>query len=94
MADTNISVGFYTDGKKDKAMVGLTVDNKNTGLSPQLARHLAVDLMLWADRIDPPKDNGENNETNSNQITCGILFPIHLCMGCNGIVEYLSNSCG
>jgi hypothetical protein len=59
MADTNISVGFYT-GEKNKNMVGLTVDNKNTGLSPQLARHLAVDLMIWADRIDPPKPTVEN----------------------------------
>ena len=60
--DTNISVGFYSDSKKDRAMVGLTVDNKSTGLSPALARHLAVDLMLWADRLDPPKSTIKNQE--------------------------------
>ena len=60
--DTNISVGFYSDSKKDRAMVGLTVDGNTTGLSPALARHLAVDLMLWADRLDPPKPTDKDQE--------------------------------
>lgn len=53
----NISVGFYRDNKDTKNMVGLIVNKEVMGLTPQLARHLAVDLMIWADRLDPPKDN-------------------------------------
>lgn len=66
MAGTNISVGFF-NSDKDKNMVGITVDNKSIGLTPQLARHLAVDLMIWSDRLDPPNKTIENNnETISN----------------------------
>lgn len=59
MAGTNISVGFFIS-EKDKNMVGVTIDNKSIGLSPALARHLAVDLMIWADRLDPTQTAVEN----------------------------------
>ena len=60
---SNISVGFYGTDKGQDNRVGLTVNKEVLGLSPELARHLAVDLMLWADRIDPP----ETKEKLSNE---------------------------
>ena len=50
-----ISVGYYFDTDAKETMVGITLNNTVMGLSPGLARDIAVDLMLWADRIDPPK---------------------------------------
>lgn len=58
MASATVSVGFY--GKDD--MVSLTVGRETLGLSPSLARDIAIDLMIWADRIDPPKNNKEKND--------------------------------
>ena len=54
-----ISVGYYFDDSKNGGnMVGITVGKETMGLSPSLARDIAIDLMLWADRIQPqPKDN-------------------------------------
>jgi len=55
-----ISVGYYFDDSRngDGSMVGITLGNNTMGLTPDLARDIAVDLMLWADRIQPqPKDN-------------------------------------
>ena len=48
-----ISVGYYFDTDAKETMVGITLNNTVMGLSPGLARDIAVDLMLWADRISP-----------------------------------------
>lgn len=56
MAETNIAVGFL--GEKD--MVSLTIGNKTIGLSPSLARDIAVDLLIWADRLNPRQPDIEN----------------------------------
>lgn len=76
----NISVGFYTDNDQ-KNMVGLTTDNKTFGLTPELARHLAVDLMIWADRLDPPKTKLKPKTTvKDQQVTDqnpSLLHPFH-----------------
>ena len=51
-----ISVGYYFDDSRNGGnMVGITVGKESMGITPDLARDIAVDLMLWADRIDPPK---------------------------------------
>ena len=53
-----ISVGYYFDDSRNGGnMVGITVGNETMGITPALARDIAIDLMLWADRIDPPKHN-------------------------------------
>ena len=57
-----ISVGYYFDDTaKGGTMVGITLGNTTMGLTPDLARDIAVDLMLWADRI-APQDNKSNEE--------------------------------
>ena len=57
-----ISVGYYFDDTaKGGAMVGLTMGRETMGLSPELARDIAVDLLIWADRI-APQDNKSNEE--------------------------------
>ena len=57
-----ISVGYYFDTDAKETMVGITLNNTVMGLSPGLARDIAVDLMLWADRLDPPKSTIKNQE--------------------------------
>ena len=53
----NISVGLH---KSDKGefRVGLYTSGIETYMSAGLARNIAIDLMIWADRIDPkPKED-------------------------------------
>lgn len=63
-----ISVGYYFDDSKNGGtMVGITLGNNTMGLTPDLARDIAVDLMLWADRIDPPQPSPGAPIDNKNQ---------------------------
>lgn len=55
----NISIGYYYNYEDKKSMVGFTMNGECMGLTPELARDLAVDLMLWADRLEP-KNNEED----------------------------------
>lgn len=50
-----VAVGYwYTE--KDGEMVGITINGVSMGIGVDLARELAIDLLIQADRIDPPKD--------------------------------------
>ena len=63
-----ISVGYYFDDTRNGGtMVGITLGNNTMGLTPDLARDIAVDLMLWADRIDPPSTRSQSPGRVENQ---------------------------
>lgn len=57
-----VGIDYTRIDEKDKNMVGIFTNGESTGMTPTLARHIAVDLMIWADRLDPPEDIEEDND--------------------------------
>lgn len=57
MTPNRVSVGFYSSDDTNREMVGLTINQTSVGMTSDLARNIAVDLMLWAERIDEINSN-------------------------------------